>query len=296
MPKPQISYQWEPVGSQIPEGYEEALEGYTDEQKRILLEDYNKSVSFNEENQIHELGPDDDQGYEENFYPPPKTEIPDVPIISAEEGVTVKKLGHVLIVGKTHTGKSRLAKKWIKTNRKYFHDFKVLCPTADTPENKEVYNFLHPDKIILEPSDEILKEIVEEKMLNPKKRLLLILDDCIGTLSLKGKTFNLIATRGRQHGLFLLILTQHLNNVMGPILREAANTIYATLPTDTAIPTLFKMVCGFKKENEFREFIKKNCKNYNIIKFDLESGYEAPNSMFKIDLKNEKPFYIKTKT
>src|SRR5581483_12524579 len=57
-----------------------------------------------------------------------------------EETVRIKdKPGHTMILGIPQTGKTEFLRYYCFINRKKFHRFKVICPTADV---QTAYNFL----------------------------------------------------------------------------------------------------------------------------------------------------------
>lgn len=229
---------------------------------------------------------------EEPFQLQPQPQPQALELSDAHSCALIPDYRHILVVGVPKTGKTTFVRYAVYENRKKFHKFKVICPTNDY---HKLYDFLPQEDIYTDPDMDTIRNILEEqKALGGRSKLLLILDDIVGVLNMKDKVFDLLCTQGRHAGISMWVVTQHLNNVLRPMFRECCGTIYVTKVRDSAIKTLKNLVSGFTGEKDLISFLEMVCRNYNIVKFDMNAGYDDPYKIFNIP-PTMKRYYIDNK-
>ena len=155
----------------------------------------------------------------------------------------------------------------------------VVCPTSDLNDS---YNFVNPDYRHTVVTRALLQKIIRYQSSPNAGRMLLILDDCIGSLNFNHAEVSQLFTTYRHLKCTIMLSSQYIYKVP-PLIRECAK--YAFLfaqRTMRSMEALFDSygASKFSKKNEFIKFLRKNTENYNTLLYippeDKYIQYKAP--------------------
>lgn len=184
---------------------------------------------------------------------------------------------NIIIAGQTDSGKTNLVKYLVYTHALQFNRIILLSPTADLQNE----NFLQKEFIITEVTPEKVERIISEQQKNKKWKTLLIFDDCIGSMSFKNSSvFDKLASSGRHYNTSTIHIVQDLNK-LSPCIRNNSKYLFVTLCKEHQLKTCFELSTGFNSFTEFKEYMKRNCKNYQIVRFNLTGDADCPHLTFK---------------
>ena len=190
--------------------------------------------------------------------------------------INIKFPSHILVVGKTETGKSHFIKSILKKSISEF-DLIIIysgtnCVNGDYDEFKD-----HGDKLaIYDEGDKFIKllsnqEFNEKILFNKEINKLIILDDFIGNLSLHTNKdiFNKYASMGRHISLSIIISTQHISECT-PCQRLNSKYIFVTKTSDNNVKSLYELSTGFDNSKELKKFIESHdlCEITNKYYYD----------------------------
>jgi hypothetical protein len=150
---------------------------------------------------------------------------------------------HILISSLTGGGKTSIAKEIINNNRKQFNN--ILVITGSTTDD---YNGIIDRNWIVNVNNlKKIQKIIEVQHHIKKKggnmSMLIIFDDCIGSVNLYSGKFGEMITRlfsnGRHSNISLMIITQLITKVP-PLVRENCSYIIVGKSSKKSIETIFQ--------------------------------------------------------
>ena len=170
----------------------------------------------------------------------------------------------LVLTGMPNSGKSHLMKylvyKWSSEGLiDYVH---AICPTKFNGGFNYIPDaYIHPSY-----SEELIKKILKQQEIE-KKRLVLILDDCLGSVPFDSKTFQQLVSTHRHYQITLLISTQSPNKLPNLIRDCCGYSVMLQCRTNRAITGLYDSYgVLFETFKDFkRYFVKYTCNNYFIL-------------------------------
>lgn len=144
----------------------------------------------------------------------------------------------MLLIGNSLCGKTTIVRKYIMDTMKGPHPrykkILLLCPTHDMSQsydmlpdewkfsNFDVKGFYQRlEEVQRRKRDPVTKEVPNSE------RVLVILDDCIGTVSGRDNTLQIIAAKARHYKIDVIVVSQHTTGLACPIVRS--NTTFTIL-------------------------------------------------------------------
>lgn len=173
-----------------------------------------------------------------------------------------------IISASCNSGKTYLIKyltyELLKQN--YFDIVSVICPTTDD------YDWIESRYLFPFFTEELLSEIMKRQMKN-RKRLLLIFDDCIGSVNWNSRIMQEFITRYRHYNISVFIATQYTNKIP-PFVREIANNVFIfNQTTKRAIEAVHdSYFLENKNYSETYNYLKINCTGYRFVFFDVKKN------------------------
>ena len=187
---------------------------------------------------------------------------------------------NIIIAGQTDTGKTNLVKLLVRRYATSFNRIILLSPTA----NLQGVNFLQEKFIIKDVTPGKVEKIIAEQEKNKNWKTLLIFDDCIGSMSFKNSSvFDKLASSGRHYNTTIIHIVQDLNK-LSPCIRDNSKYLFITLCKEHQLKTCFQLSTGFESFNQFKDYMKSHCKNYQIVRFNLSGDSETPHLTFKSEV------------
>ena len=234
---------------------------------------------------------DEDSNFDNTIEPSPAIQEP-VPVYESiapniNEAVdlasglgNIKFPCNIIIAGQTDTGKTNLVKLLVRKYATTFNRIILLSPTA----NLQGVNFLQEKFIIKDVTPGKVEKIISEQEKNRKWKTLLIFDDCIGSMSFKNSSvFDKLASSGRHYNTTIIHIVQDLNK-LSPCIRDNSKYLFITLCKEHQLKTCFQLSTGFESFNQFKDYMKSHCKNYQIVRFNLSGDSETPHLTFKSEV------------
>lgn len=187
-----------------------------------------------------------------------------------------------LFVGNTATGKTH-AFRWIFSQIAEKFDYGVVI--SSTCLVNDDYDYI-PKKYRHSEFDPDLIEALEEKQSRAKAKELarsdyrcpmafIILDDIIGSIDFRdkaGRVFNGVA-KWRHLNISTFFIVQHLN-YLSNVIRMSAKYVFVTRVNDSNVDALYEVsAVGFESRKRFKDYLNKNCINYNLLCFRSDTGY-----------------------
>jgi hypothetical protein len=198
--------------------------------------------------------------------------------------------------GMTNSGKTNIV-KWILyhyAKKRLFHKIYVFCPTGmiDNPGN--YCKLFDPEYVFYEPSkyEAYFDKIYAYQEKNPKRRILLLFDDCIGSVKFKNsKFFEKIAISGRHHSISTFVISQYLNSIP-PVMRSSAFTYFVFKTQAQNLETLQDFNSEFKEKKEFRDKVFDYvAQDYHCVRINITSNIKK-SLMFFPTMHMDIPFKI----
>ncbi len=182
--------------------------------------------------------------------------------------------GLTIIAGSSEAGKTSLVLNLLRHNVKKFHRIWALCGTTDAQLS---YRDVLPKRYIVTPTDEAVDQIVEEQRKNTKWSTLIILDDVIGRLKFHNSdTWDQLASSARHDNLTIIVVTQDLKTVSSTM-RLNTKVLFVTRLKEHSLKACFEMSSGFSSFGDFKIWMDNICTDWNIVRFNLNSGYSKSN-------------------
>lgn len=199
--------------------------------------------------------------------------------------------GVILVSGPKGTGKTHFIKCVIyQLAKKNMFDFiKVICPTSYNGS----YSFL-PKKHVTDSYNELalhdlLNKQVELMKRKQPRRMILILDDCIGSANFRSPIWEKLATTCRHPHLTIIVVTQHIFR-LPPTLRDNSDTVIMLRTIDIDNLQGLYDTCGrvkWRKFSDFEEFVRLNTTDYKAIVINKGNSVQvvrAPSVLKKFKL------------
>ena len=125
----------------------------------------------------------------------------------------------IALIGKRHSGKSRLLRYLVLMNKHHFSKIFIICPTE--PLNSFYEGVVPPENIFETYKEEwvekLIKRMTQEnsnKKDEDKKHVLLILDDCASDISFhQSKAIKKLFTRGRHIKISIILTAQYIYSI-----------------------------------------------------------------------------------
>lgn len=185
-----------------------------------------------------------------------------------------------LLVGTTNTGKSHLLKCIMGLHANFFNYGVVFSPTSfnggyDFINDEYVYE--HYDENIIKNILDKQKQAIELAKEDPKLKIpecFIIIDDGIGLIETHNtkNIFNVLYATGRHYHISTFLCSQ-APTFVNPAIRNNSMYVFITKIKPATHKTLFQMSTDFTSEQEFSEYLNRNCKDYRIIMFDDSDPY-----------------------
>lgn len=213
--------------------------------------------------------------------------------VSSSEGYRIRRDGFIIIYGLTDSGKTNLMFRIIQCNIDQFDCIYFCVPNGSF---QEIYRDITHESFFLsyDNIENDIEGLIQDQLLpeNKERHIAVFLDDIIGSVEMRhsGKCFDKLATSCRHARMTVFVLTQKYN-YLSLTQRENSKTVLVTKARKSAISSLFDSIgSDFSNEKQFESFIMDNCKNYNVVKFDLLGKIEKPLTIFHQDRLDKKIF------
>ncbi len=162
----------------------------------------------------------------------------------------------------------------MRHNAKKFNRIWACCGTSDVQLS---YRDILPQKYILTPTDDVIKQIVEDQRKNTKYSTLIIADDVIGRLKFHNNDlWDQLASSCRHDNLTIWVVTQDLKKI-SPTMRLNAKVLFVTRLKEHSLKACFEMCSGFHSFTEFKIWMDNVSTDWRITRFNLNSGYSKSN-------------------
>lgn len=190
-------------------------------------------------------------------------------------------LGTFIFAGMTESGKTEAIRNFAFLNAKSWHEIFVLCPTA---LRNGSYNFVDDfdQHVISNPERKHIEGVLGFQRVNPNTKTCLILDDCLGTLSLSDRDplWDKIASSCRQYNMTVIISTQHLAKI-APIIRDNSKRIYASHLKEGNLKILHDCSSGLGTFGKFKDFFGRHGRKHQFVCFNTSASAERTTTVFK---------------
>ena len=170
----------------------------------------------------------------------------------------------ISIVAKRNSGKSYLLRYLVKKQSHKFNKIFVICPTDSI--NSFYSTITDKSCIFNEFNENWANQLIEQLMQansdknQEKKRVLLILDDCMSDINFcKSKVMKTIYSRGRHFFLTIISASQYLKN-LSPLCRSNSDYVFCGQSNRASI----EFCCNLSNK-EFIELYKKSIINYGFL-------------------------------
>lgn len=203
--------------------------------------------------------------------------------------------GSHMFVGMTGSGKTTIV-KWLLyyyAKKGMFHRIYVFCPTGLIEKKGNYPDFFDKNVIFSDPDkyELIFDKILEYQKKNPTRRILLLYDDCIGSVSFGKDFFTKVAISGRHFNISSFIITQYLNKVP-PVIRTNCFTYFVFKTQAQNIETLQDFNSEYREKKDFRDKVFEHIqKDYHCVRINISSGIKKQTMFFQA-LPMNKPFRI----
>ena len=177
----------------------------------------------------------------------------------------------ICLLGKRHSGKSRLFHYSITLSKNEFSKIFCICPTESV---NLFYSDLIPKKNIFSQYDENwvnslidkMTEINSAKSDEQAKHILIIMDDCCSDTNFhQSKTLKKLATRGRHIKISVIITCQYIYQIP-PVIRNNCDYVYASQMNQQGLQFLSsEFLMGDISKKEFIDIYHKNTQDYNFL-------------------------------
>ena len=190
----------------------------------------------------------------------------------------LEKNSIIFIAGSPGAGKSHLIKFLVYTYAKQFNYIYSICPTKYDGD----YDYL-PDKFVLDIyNEEFIEKLIDIQQSNNKKRVLLILDDILGSINFDKPLWQKITTRYRHLNISIIIATQYCKKI--PILfRQCVS--FAIIFRQNILHSFKGLYEYFGNEygrfEDFKIFIMKYCEGYQTIIWSRDGYSRLKNNHYK---------------
>lgn len=182
----------------------------------------------------------------------------------------------VALFGKRCSGKSRLLRYLVDTEKDIFKKIFVFCPT-ETVNN--FYSSLVPKECIFDSyNNEWMMKLIQ-KMTdlktndnNNNHNVLVILDDCISDTNFhQCPSLNILCTRGRHINISVIITTQYIYAIP-PLMRNNLDFIYCGQMNKRSVDLMAdEFLLGNIEKNDFIKLLNKSTKDYNFFVINCNS-------------------------
>lgn len=203
-------------------------------------------------------------------------------VCSPSEGFDIVDGFVYIIAGTTGTGKTTLLRNIVHHNSMKFNKIWLICPTLSrTPKD---YDWL-PAAYKTEETAGMVEKVFEEMKAVKGMKGLLILDDVVGEMKLRGTDlWKKIGSTSRKYGITTLLLTQKLNETDTTVRDNTAGVFVTKIgknSKDTLIPMIQGEWNGGNKEK--LDFINahQGKKDRHILRFNIGAGSDQPVQIFK---------------
>lgn len=185
-----------------------------------------------------------------------------------------------LLVGTTKTGKSHLLKCIIGLHADFFNYGVVFSPTSFNggfDYIDDMYVYKEYDENIIKNILSKQEEAIEKAKLDPKLKVpecFIIIDDGIGLIETHNtkNIFNILYATGRHYHISTFLCTQ-APSYLNPAIRNNSMYVFITKIKPATYKIMYQMSTEFRSEQEFAEFLERNCRDYRVIMFDDSNPY-----------------------
>lgn len=185
-----------------------------------------------------------------------------------------------ILVGMTKSGKTHLLKCLIGIHADFFNYGVCFCSTSFNGD----YRYL-PDEYIYEDYDE---DVVINIMRNQRKYVddynegkikkipeaFIIIDDQLGILELhkKNNMFDILFSKSR-HLHISVFLSIQVCSYLSTTIRANSMYVFITVIKNSSVRMMYEVSRGFRTQNDFEDFLDRNCKDYRVVMFDNSDVY-----------------------
>jgi energy-coupling factor transporter ATP-binding protein EcfA2 len=196
-------------------------------------------------------------------------------VVSDKVGLSCDEFGVVVLAGKSNSGKSNLMLNILLQN---YNRWNEIYLSSTTFEQQPLWvNIVDKSHIIPPDKDSLqsgLESIIQDQSKNINNKICFILDDLVGSVSFRhSDLFDKIAATCRHHRLTVFFIVQDLKK-LSTCIRQNTTSIFCTLLFDTSLDALYDIFGGRQNRKSFKEFMVDNMRDYRVIKFNLNSGYD----------------------
>jgi len=182
---------------------------------------------------------------------------------------------NILLCGMTKSGKTHLLKCLMGLHADFFNYGVVISSTSFNGE----YDYI-PDDYVFEDFDAsvidniIAKQreyVIEQKAGKIRKvpECFIIIDDQLGILELhqKRNMFDVLFAKSRHLHITIFLSIQSCS-YLSTTIRSNSSYIFITKLKSSSVKMMYDVSRDFDTEDDFRKYLKKNCKNYRVVMFD----------------------------
>lgn len=182
---------------------------------------------------------------------------------------------NILLCGKTNSGKTHLLKCLIGLHADFFNYGVIISSTSFNGE----YDFV-PDEFVFEDFDPVIvenimakqREFVMEVKEGKRRKVpecFIVIDDQLGILELhqKKNMFDVLFSKSRHLHITIFLSIQSCS-YLSTTIRANSTYVFITKLKSSSVRMMYDVSIGFDTEQEFKNYLKRNCKEYRVIMFD----------------------------
>jgi GTPase SAR1 family protein len=177
-----------------------------------------------------------------------------------------------IFYGKPRSGKTYLMKRIIEdlSRRRQYDKIIIISPTAFTGQWDNIdtrYLWDELDEVRIYKIIDLQKTRADR---GEEHRLLLVLDDCVGSANFRSNLFRRLATSSRHYNMSIMLSSQHLKCVP-PVLRTCCDYsfIFHNSNKNDIDAVYNELTCAFfDNVNIFKAYLQKNTQDYKCILVD----------------------------
>lgn len=185
-----------------------------------------------------------------------------------------------LLVGTTKTGKSHLLKCIMGLHANFFNYGVVFSPTSFNGG----FDYINSDYVHSQYDENIIKSILEKQKQavelakeDPTLKVpecFIIIDDGIGLIETHNtkNIFNILYATGRHYHISTFLCTQAASFI-NPAIRNNSMYVFITKIKPSSWKMMFQMSSDFHSEQEFGEYLEKNCVDHRVVMMDDSKPY-----------------------
>lgn len=179
-----------------------------------------------------------------------------------------------LFIGQPSAGKSNAIHYIVKSTRYMFDYGVVVCPSA----SDGAYDWFDPRMLKIVYNESILAQIKSVQDQNGAKRMLLILDDCLGWVNWQSDLVIQIMMTTRHLKMTICLAGQYINKIIAPIREASTRAFIWRQETRNAMRSIYESFLQSKFDRELDAklyFNQQTSKPYTALYYRRDAKSEA---------------------